>query len=342
MTPLPDNPYIRDILDQPDALERTRAGLQASPALEAAAARLARGEFRQVLLTGMGSSLHALHPLRLELAVRGLPVAMADTAELVYYMEGALAPSTLVVAVSQSGRSVETVRLLEVNRRRACIIGVTNTPDSPLAEGADAVVMMQAGREATVSCKTYVATLVALAWLGGVLAGVEVAGLETVAPAAAAYLAGWRAHVDEVRDTLRGVRHLFLAGRGPSRAAAHTGGLIVKEAAHFPAEGMSGAAFRHGPFEMVRDGIFLLAFAGDEPTASLMARLAADVTAAGGRAALVSPDAPEGVFRVPAVTARVRPVVEILPVQMATLGLAALHGHEAGAFHLAAKVTVTE
>ena len=342
MTLPDDNPYLHDILDQPDALRRTLEGLSPSPALLAVAGRLNRSGFRQVILTGMGSSLHALHPLHRELAGRGLAAAMIETSELIHYAEEALNPAVLVIAVSQSGRSAETVRLMEMNRGRAAVIGVTNTADSPLAEGADAMVLMRAGSESTVSCKTYLATLVALAWLGDTLAGRPDPDLALAAPAVSAYLAGWRGHVEEVRERLAGARHLFLAGRGPSLASAGTGGLIVKEAAHFPAEGMSAAAFRHGPFEMVNPGVFLLVFAGAPRTAALNERLAAEVAAAGGRAAVVSASAAEGVFRIPSVPERLLPIVEILPVQMATLGLAALAGHRAGKFRLASKVTATE
>jgi glucosamine--fructose-6-phosphate aminotransferase (isomerizing) len=192
-----------------------------------------------------------------------------------------------------------------------------------------------------VACKTYVASLLALAWLGGVLTGRQ-RRLQGAAAAAAEYLAGWRGHVREVEEQMRGIDHLFLAGRGASMAAAGSGGLILKEAAHFHAEGLSAAAFRHGPFEMVSERLFLLMFLGDGRTADLNARLAADVVAAGGRAAVVSETAPVGAFRLPAHAEEDRPVLEILPVQMITLGLASLAGLKAGAFSLATKVTSTE
>ena len=50
---------------------------------------------------------------------------------------------------------------------------------------------------------------------------------------------------------LNNTRHLFLVGRGASLASVATGALIIKESDHFHAEGMSSAAFRHGPFEML-------------------------------------------------------------------------------------------
>jgi glucosamine--fructose-6-phosphate aminotransferase (isomerizing) len=220
---------------------------------------------------------------------------------------------------------------------------VTNTADSPLARGARAIVWTRAGQEHSVSCKTYLATLVALEWLGGGLCGEDPGAvlreLEQAVPAAQGYLAEWRQHVQTLVGELQGVRTLFITGRGASLAAAGTGGLIVKESTHVPAEGMSCPAFRHGPFEMVSAQVFVLVFAGDPATAALNAALVRDVRAADGRASLVSDFEEPGAFRLPAVPACVRPVVEMLPVQMVSLALGALTGREPGRFERGSKVT---
>ncbi len=330
--------YLRDILAQPRALEDTLAGLEITSALRAAAAR----RFDRVVLTGMGGSFWALEPLRLRLLRNGVTALSVETSELLHVTPGILDERTLLVAVSQSGRSAETVRLLDVKRRECFTIGVTNTPGSPLALHSDAVVLTHAGEEFTVSCKTYVATLMALEWLGGILAPEDRADLPQAAPLAAAYLNRWREHVAEAAVELEGVRDLFILGRGASLAAAGTGGLITKESAHFHSEGMSAAAFRHGPFEMLGPSVYALVFAGDAATAKLNAGLVRDIVEAGGRAALVSEDAERAVFRLPRASAALRPILEILPVEMFTLALAALAGREAGKFERATKVTTTE
>jgi len=333
--------YLRDLLAQPQALADTLAGLRAAPSWEVRAASYAK-----IVLTGMGSSLHALHPLQLRLVRAGHTAMLVETAELIHAQADLLDDRTLLVVVSQSGRSVEVVQLLERLAARAqppFVIGVTNTADSPLAKGARAIVWMRAGQEYSVSCKTSLATLVALEWLGGALGGEDPGAvlreLEQAAPAAQSYLAEWRRHVEQLMGELRGVRDLFITGRGASLAAAGTGGLIVKESAHFHAEGMSSPAFRHGPFEMISAEVFVLVFAGDPATAALNAALVRDVRAAGGRAALVGNAEEPGVFRLPAVPACVRPVVEMLPVQMVSLALGALAGREPGRFERGTKVT---
>jgi glucosamine--fructose-6-phosphate aminotransferase (isomerizing) len=333
--------YLRDLLAQPQALADTAAGLRESPPLACRAAG-----FAKVVLTGMGSSLHALHPLQLRLVRAGHAAMMVETGELAHTQLNLLDDRTLLVVVSPSGRSVETLQLLERLAQRPArpfVVAVTNTPGSPLAASAHAVMPLRAGAESSVSCKTYVATLAALEWLGAALCGDDLPAaldeLDQAAPAAQAYLADWRDHVQELAGRLGGVRDLFITGRGSSLAAAATGGLIVKESAHIHAEGMSSPAFRHGPFEMVNLAVLVLVLAGDAATAALNEALVRDVRAAGGRAALVGEAANPGAFRLPGAPARLRPVLEILPVQMISLALSALAGREAGRFERASKIT---
>jgi len=331
--PIIQGSYYHDILDQPTALAATLANLEASPAL---VAMLQAGPFKQVVLTGMGSSHHVLQPLHLQLAGRGIASTLMETSELIHYGKGLLEPGTLVVAVSQSGSSAETLRLLDLNRG-AVILGVTNTDGSPLAIRSAAHILTMAGAERTVSCKTYVAALVALRWLGDLLCGVDpTATLQELAQApilVETFLSDLEGKVKLLTQDLDGIRSLFLVGRGTSLASTGTGALIIKEAAHFHAEGMSSAAFRHGPMEMIHPEMFVLVFAGHPATRSLNERLLAEILTHGGKGALCNP---------PPLPESLRPLMEILHVQAITLALAALKGKEAGAFRWATKITTTE
>src|SRR5262249_42834080 len=73
--------YLRDILDQPKALEDTLTGLNNPKTLGRIAAKLQKSGFRAVVLTGMGSSFHALHPSNLELINHGFITMMVETSE---------------------------------------------------------------------------------------------------------------------------------------------------------------------------------------------------------------------------------------------------------------------
>ena len=338
--------YFADLLDQPRALRATWSGLRDTSVFGDIASACNRGRFQRIVLTGMGSSFHGLHPLSIELAAHGWTPIMLETSELIHYYPHLLAPETLVVAVSQSGESAETVRMLELNVRQAMVIGVSNTADSPLTQQADFVVLTAAGDESTVSCKTYVSAQMGLRMLGAALCNLDTASrlhnLEAAPDAVDRYLRDWKAHVEDLADVLREARHLFLVGRGPSLAAVGTGALTIKESDHFHAEGMSSAAFRHGPFEMLQPGIVVGIFAGPLQTRALHDRLFQDVAGTSACALLFSSDTDRAACRLPNVPEIATPVIEILPVQMITLALAALSNREAGKFERATKVTAVE
>jgi glutamine---fructose-6-phosphate transaminase (isomerizing) len=337
--------YLRDILDQPRALAATLAQLEVSKELSVLARHLRDGTIKRIVLTGMGASFYALHPLCLRLNARGHTTFAVETSELVHSLERWFEPETLIVAVSQSGQSAETVRLLEENRDRATIVGVTNAADSPLALRAKAAMLTMAGKEFSVSCKTYVTALMALQLLGELLCGCDAGQtreeLAQAEPAVATYLREWRDHVSEMRPALRQVRHLFLLGRGASLAASGEGALIVKESVRLHAEGMSGAAFRHGPLEMVNDETFAVVFAGARTTRGLQGKLLDDIRGAGGMTGWIAEDSLGG-WKLPETPPGLRPMLEILPVQMMTLALAAEAGIEAGRFARIPKITTVE
>ena len=338
--------YLRDLLNQPDSLRNTVEFLQESKELRSLASRLQKRKFKTIVLTGMGSSFHSLNPLLLQLGTAGHPAILVETSELIYYRRKLLSPDSLVVAVSQSGRSVEMIRLLSENRSRAPIIAVSNTADSPLTRRSSAAVLTRAGEEFSVSCKTYVCALMALKFLGDQLCNVPWVRtrkeLHAVVKPVTHYLARWKEYVESMIPGLTGIRQLFLVGRGSSLAAVGTGALILKESTQFPSEGLSSAAFRHGPFEMVGPETFVLVFAGDSKTKELNMRLFEEVHANQGCAELVSQARGECGYCLPNAPPSLSPVLEILPVQMLTLALAAIKGREPGKFRLASKITTTE
>jgi glutamine---fructose-6-phosphate transaminase (isomerizing) len=338
--------YFSDLLAQPEALRTTWNSLRTSSAFEAIARACTRDRFQRVVLTGMGSSYFGLYPLCIELAAFGWTPLMLETSELIHYYSHLLTSSTLIVAVSQSGKSVETVRLLDLNAKKATVIGVTNSADSPLAQQANIAVLTAAGTEFTVSCKTYLAAQMALSTLAAALCDADPsARLNEFQPAASAvesYLSHWKTHVAELAELLRDTRDIFLVGRGASLAAASTGALVIKESDHFHAEGMSSAALRHGPFEMLQPGIFVGVFGGNPATRSLNDGLMQDLAETPAKSVIIAPDSPQPACRLPEVPRAAGSIVEMLPIQMITLALAALARREAGKFDRATKVTMIE
>lgn len=125
-------------------------------------------------------------------------------------------------------------------------------------------------------------------------------------------------------------------------AACRTGALTTKESTRSPAEGMSSAAFRHGPMEMTGPNTMVLVLEGEHDVRELNIKLVHDIRKRGGRTELVGPSAEIDALRIPAVPQCLLPIMEILPLQMLTLALAAHKGFEAGNFVHATKVTTEE
>ena len=338
-------PYINDILHQPEALQDTLSTL-AGVELAELSSFANQLKPHRIILTGMGSSFHVLHPLLLGLLRQGFPVDLLETSELIHHTPGLLTADILIVAVSQSGASAEILQLLRQLPPQAGLIAVTNSPLSPLATRADMLLLTRAGSENTVSCKTYVTAQALLVVLGAALTGRDPAAalseLGGLPEAVAGYLSDLPDYLEILEKRLQDVNYLILAGRGVSLAAAGTGGLIIKEAAHFPAEGMSCAAYRHGPLDMASPQTFVLVYEGLDPTRALNRNLVADIKKVGGLAALVETAPGRDVFHLPPVPAPVLPILEILPAQVLSVALARLHSHVPGQFSWGSKVTSTE
>jgi glucosamine--fructose-6-phosphate aminotransferase (isomerizing) len=347
----PKGAFMRDVVEQPGAIEATLDGLVGDAALLDRLGRLRqrRGAF---VLTGMGSSLAALYPTHLRLLAAGLPAVLVEAGELLHYAAEGLGEDTVVVMVSQSGESVEIVRLLERIDRKVTVLGVTNEAGSTLAGRAELRLMLRAGVEGIVATKTYVATLAALSVLVGVVTGQLEAELARVRRAVAALreLIGRR---EAVGRTLVGTlggrpRHLWMIARGPSMASAQAGSLILKEASHTSAEALTGGQFRHGPLEMVGSGHRALLFSPAGPTAPLVRRLADDIAGYRGKVVLVGPadrglpgaDLP--LVETEPVDDAAAPLVEIVAAELLAQAVAEARGHEPGVFRRMGKVTREE
>ena len=348
-TSLTTNEYVRDILHQPDALRDTCSafGVMDFGKFHRYAEQLSANALKRVVLTGMGSSYNALQPLWMQLIAHGIQAEMIETSELIHFGQRLVSPETLIVAVSQSGQSAEMLPLLKLTQTEVPLIGVTNTLGSPLAENSAALLLTRAGSEHSVSCKTYTTALAALAVLADLLTGRNpqetISACAACADAMTEYLSLWQQHVEAASRAMDGISYVILAGRGASLAASRTGGLIIKEAARFPAEGMSCAAFRHGPLELTSPRLFVVVYEGVGPTRQLNAQLVMHIREIGGRAELITADTtPAGIFSLPVVPERCLPIMEILPAQLISVALADLNHHAPGHFESTAKITAVE
>lgn len=335
--------FIAEIAGQPQALRRAAQGLD-DQAETLSGIHAALRSARAVVFTGMGASYDSCHVPVTLLAARGVPVSMVDAAELLHFRLPMLDARTLVVCVSQSGESVELVRLAEALGAAAArprLASVTNGLGNTLARAADLALDTRAGGEAGPSTLTYVAGLVVLAAFARAAQGAETA---------AAAMERLLERYDDVARDLAGWfaerPMLTLLGRGCARAAAEMGALLFKEAAHLPAESLQSAQFRHGPLELAGPDLATMIVATEPRTRELEQGLATELVEAGAAVLVISQDgeAPAGAdaVKIGSVPAALAPAVAVVPAQLLAWRLAVQRGLTPSAMTVADKVTTRE
>jgi glutamine---fructose-6-phosphate transaminase (isomerizing) len=348
------DPFIAEISGQPDAIRRAADGLAGQhPALERPAA-ISRE--RTLVFTGMGSSYDACYPAVTALAVAGVPALHIDASELLHFRRNLLPAAGLLVAVSQSGESVEVVRLIEGFAgvdRAPLVLAVTNGADNTLARMADVVLDTRVGEEVGPSTMTFAAALVVLAAVGRVLRGEPppdaIESVRRCAGSAATsleHLLSQPALADELVAWLGDRSNSVILGRGPARAAAEMGALTLKEAVGMPIESLQTAQFRHGPVELAGPDLAAMVIATEPETRDLDVGLTGELVALGASAMVVveGGDTPDGVVRIDigAQDRMLSPAVSILPAQLLAWKLAVERGRPPGSYVRASKVTTRE
>jgi len=349
------HPFLAEIAAQPESLRRAAAGLlDQRPALEQI--REAGTSARTLVFTGMGSSYDACYPAVNDLAGRGVPAILVDTAELLHFRRPILGPQTLLVVVSQSGESVEIVKLaaeLAKQRARPVVVSITNGLSNDLAKRADITLDTGAGPETGPSTMTFAAAMAQLAGVARLLAGDSVdtavdrtrTAAEGAAQAVERLLDDPESAAAELAELLGGKDVTVVLGRGPARAAAEMGALILKECGVM-AESFESGAFRHGPLELAGPGMAAVVLATEPETRRLDLGLVADLVEADAAVLVVTPDgeAPKGAHAIATgyQDRALMSAVAIVPVQLLAWKLAAAAGRTPGVYTRASKVTTRE
>jgi glutamine---fructose-6-phosphate transaminase (isomerizing) len=338
---------LDDILDQPRMLAAAlKAHLEPGSPMETAVHGILQMRPRRIILTGMGSSLFASYPAYLRLLGSGAAAIWIDLSELLHYASGQIGPDTLLVIVSQSGETVEALRLLEDRRVAASVLAVTNASDSTLARSARWVIQSGAGPELTVATKTYSASLLALTILAERLSGASPRELATMlnpaVTAAADICSTVQGQVAALPKEWLCAGPVTLVGRGPALATALSGGLLLKETAKIPAEGMSSAQFRHGPLEISGPGHRAIICTDTGPTHALDLKLAAELRANGSQTLIIGPELPADIDAVVLPDTGCTGLYALIPLQVLARELAIHQGIAPGSFRFIGKVTTNE
>jgi glucosamine--fructose-6-phosphate aminotransferase (isomerizing) len=330
----------QDILNEPTELSKSLTYTlgDGRAALEEAANILKKA--RYIYLAGIGSSWNAGLSVLSFFNAAGRPAILCDASELLHF--GDVAQNSAVIVLSRSGKSTEIVQLLpKFIARGAKIIAITNTPESPLAKQADVVLKMMAAFDNAVSVSMYSV----LAMIGGLLARATdgkvddslAAQLQSSIAGAGERLTSWKEQI-EASDWLDTKAPLYLLARGASLAGCHEGQLLWEEAAKLPASAMSTGGFRHGPQEVIREGMRIALWIEREKMRLQDLALAADLRKLGVKVFAIGQNLPakaaDLVVQIPSTPAEWQFVLDIIPIQIAAECLARLGNQDCDGFRL--------
>ncbi len=268
-----DSILFQEIHEQPEVIERFAQKEQ--KAVQRLAASMRNADIRQVVIAARGSSDNAGRYAQYLLgACNRLPV-MLTTPSLftVYQRPPRFAPNTLILGISQSGKSPDIVSVLGEGKHQGCMTAaITNSVASPIAAQAEHIVGLSAGEERSIAAtKTYTAQLFAIGLLSAHLAG-DSERISTLgqAPTLLRQTLALNSDVARLAERYRYMRDCVVIGRGFNYATAFEIALKLKELTYTLAEPYSSADFLHGPVSLIEHGFPVLIVA---PTGALTPEL---------------------------------------------------------------------
>ncbi|MEI8081284.1 MAG: glutamine--fructose-6-phosphate transaminase (isomerizing) [Actinomycetes bacterium] len=267
------------------------------------------------------------------------------------YRDPILDPRTLVIAISQSGETMDTLMALRHARDQKCkVLAICNTQGSTIPRECDAALYTHAGPEiAVASTKAFLTQVVACYLVALYIAQVRghIYGDDT--RAVVAELADMPSKVDLVLDTTDGVREIALQfaaarsvlfiGRHVGFPVALEGALKLKELAYMHAEGFAAGELKHGPIALIEEGMPVVVVVGppdaDDVLHEKIVSNIQEVRARGARTIVIAQEGDESVIpysdfliRVPACSTLMQPLVSTVPLQVFACELATLKGHD--------------
>jgi len=311
-----------------------------------------RKKFNKVIFTGMGSSLFASRSASIYLINNGIHSCCIDTSELLHYTSNILDEKTLLILVSQSGRTIEIVKLLESIKKLDLEKWlVTNDENCEITNQVSMVYNTHAGNEKNTSIKTYTNTVLSLIFCAYLISGKLGENIFKDCFEASELINGSldslkKKTIDIARD-LVGSDFLSLIARGPSLSTANQGSLIIKETLRKYSESMSSGQFRHGPLEIAGEGHFAIVFAPSGNTYDINKNLAAEMKNYGSNVVFITDNTDKptknlNTIILPKVKKELTPLTEIIPIEFIIYNYAAIKDFNTGGFSRISKVTISE
>jgi glucosamine--fructose-6-phosphate aminotransferase (isomerizing) len=343
-----DHFMLKEIYEQPDAVADTLRGRTISGRLHLDELRMDEADIREVdkvFVVACGSSYHAAMVAKyaIEHWTR-IPCEIELSSEF-RYRDPVLDRDTLVIAVSQSGETIDTLEAVRhAKDQHAKLMSVVNVVGSSIARASDAVLYTHAGPEiAVASTKAFETQMVALKLMALYLAQVR----STLYPGEIADLVremgrlpellertlALREPVHEIAREIVDARDVLFLGRHVGYPIALEGALKLKEISYLHAEGYAAGELKHGPIALVEQGVPVVAVATQS---HVYQKVLSNILEVKARGALVIAVATEGdteigrhadhVLEVPKVHQLFTPELVAVPLQMLAYEIAVLRG----------------
>ena len=342
---------LKEIFEQPDSVHDTMRGRLLE---EEGTARLGGlsdclpadeiDRYNRIILTACGTSWHAglIGEYMLEEFAR-IPVEVEYASEF-RYKDPVLDDRSLVVAISQSGETADTLAALrEGMERGARAIGIVNVVGSTIARESDCGVYIHAGPEIGVaSTKAFTSQVVALSLLAlymGRRRGISVErGRKTVEallelPGQISEILARNDEIRELAELYHEHRNFLYLGRGYNFPVALEGALKLKEISYIHAEGYPAAEMKHGPIALIDENMPVVVIAPHDSVYTKVLSNIEEVKARGGRVIAITSEGngemrglADHVISVPRTLEMLQPVLTVIPLQLLAYHIAVRRG----------------
>ena len=341
---------MKEICEQPRVVRDTLVGrMNATGELEIDELGLSLEELNlidRVYVIACGTSYHAgLIAKNLIEGWARIPCEVEAASEF-RYRDPIITPSTLVVAVSQSGETADTLAAIRDARiKGAKVFGITNVVGSPVARESDGVIYTKANKEiAVASTKSFIGQVVSLTLLALLLAQVKYRLTVGQVRMLFRELGDTAAQIQEILDTQQQAIHeaalackdapsALFVGRGMGAAISHEGALKLKEISYLHAEAYAAGEMKHGPIALIDPGFPVIAVATKSPVYDKTVSNLKECEARGAKIIAVATEGDEDiravadyVIYVPRVRDAFSPITATVPLQLLAREVALLRG----------------
>ncbi|CAH1209645.1 Glutamine--fructose-6-phosphate aminotransferase [isomerizing] [Paenibacillus plantiphilus] len=348
-----DHFMLKEIYEQPKAYRDTMMGRISEDGRRVALKEIGmtleeiRG-IRKVQIVACGTAFHAglVGKTVIEDLAR-IPVE-TDVASEYRYRSPIITPDTLVIVVSQSGETADTLAALrEAKRNGARVMAITNVVGSSVAREADDVIITQAGPEiAVASTKAYTSQLIAFYLLGLYLAEkLETRDEKWIAnvltsmnqlPEQVESILDQANVLKQVAESISKHSNLFFIGRGVDFAVAQEGSLKLKEISYIHSEAYAAGELKHGTLALIEDGIPVIALITQEQLYEKTLSNIKEVKARGAHVLAVINAGHEGevsksvdeMFAIPRTLPLLAPALSVVPLQLIAYYASLALGHD--------------